>query len=119
MSLRAAWFIAVLAVAAGCTPAVGDKCTYNSQCGTTLTCDTTFTDGYCLKVGCREGECPAEATCVDFGFDTRWCMRACSPDNECRSGMTCRSAGKCTSSSDPSAAAPCTLDGQSFCGKAP
>lgn len=109
----------LLVALSACTPVVGDKCTYNSQCGTTLTCDTTFQDGYCIKVGCRKGECPAEATCVDFGFDTRWCMRSCAPDNECRSGLVCRSATLCADGSTPSAEKPCTMEGNSFCGVAP
>lgn len=107
-----------LALASACTPTVGDKCTLNRQCGTVLTCDTSIPDGYCLKAGCRKGECPAEATCVDFGGDLRFCMRSCSPDNECRSGLACRPAPLC-SDATPTAKNACSMEAQSFCGVAP
>ncbi len=111
----------VLCGLAACTPVVGDKCQYNSQCGSTLTCDTSVVDGYCLKAGCRQGECPAEATCVDFGTDTSYCMRTCAPDDECRDGFTCRAAVEC--SGDASLAVdsghPCSWEAKSFCGIKP
>lgn len=107
--------------AAACTPVVGDKCQYNSQCGSTLTCDTSVVDGYCLKVGCRKGECPAEATCVDFGTDTAYCMRTCGPDEECREGLNCRSSVACSdeASQTVDSSHPCSWEVKSFCGIKP
>lgn len=120
LSRTVLWFALMLASlwAAACTPVVGDKCTYDRQCGTTLTCDTTYPDGYCLKAGCRAGECPPEATCVDFGMDIRYCMRTCAPDDECRSDLACRPS-QCTQGQEPNASQPCSLDGKSFCGLTP
>ncbi len=102
-----------------CTPTVGDPCELTRQCGTTLTCDTTYPEGYCLKVGCRAGECPAEATCVDFGDENRYCMRSCSPDNECASNVVCRAAPACEGQTTIDRSQPCSMEAQSFCGVAP
>ncbi len=115
--LRRTIFCLLVLLACACSPVVGDKCERNSQCGTTLTCDTTTPEGYCLKVGCRKGECPPEATCVDFGGDVRYCMRACAPDNECRDGLACRPAPLCGPATATSQA-PCSEESQSFCGVA-
>lgn len=112
------WAFATLLVAA-CTPTVGDACKLDRNCGTTLTCDTTITDGYCLKVGCRAGECPAEATCVDFGTETRFCMRSCTPSNGCRDGQICRTASACDGQTKVDSGHPCSMESQSFCGVAP
>lgn len=105
----------------GCTPVIGDKCQYNSQCGSTLTCDTSAVDGYCLKVGCRKGECPVEATCVDFGTDSAYCMRTCAPDEECRDGLVCRAAVGCSGDASQSvdSGQPCSWEAKSFCGIKP
>ncbi len=122
MNLRLLLSLMLLCGAAfACTPVIGDKCAYNSQCGTTLTCDTSFTDGYCLKVGCRKGDCPAEATCVSFGTDVSYCLRSCAPDNECRDGLSCRAAVQCSddASQTVNSSQPCSWEAQSFCGIAP
>lgn len=103
----------VLAVAlVGCGPTVGDECGADSQCGTTLTCDTTVPQGYCLRTPCRAGECPPEAICVDFGADVRACMRSCSAETGCREGLVCRS--DLLGQKDRLEAA-----AHSFCGRAP
>lgn len=112
------WIAFVALAAAGCSPVVGDVCELDRQCGTTLTCDTTTPEGYCLKVGCRQGECPPEATCVDFGQEQKFCMRSCAPDNECREGLLCR-AGPLCSGQAADGKAPCSLEGKAFCGVAP
>jgi len=111
--------VAAAGLGSACSPVVGDKCERNSQCGTTLTCDTTTQEGYCLKVGCRKGECPPEATCVDFGGDVRYCMRSCAPNDECREGLACRPAPACTETAAPTSQAPCSEERLSFCGVAP
>ncbi len=113
--------LAVACLAVACAPVVGDKCERNSQCGTTLTCDTTTPEGYCLKVGCRKGkdECPPEAACIDFGGELRYCMRTCAPDDECREGLTCRPAPLCGQATATSQA-PCSESdtAHAFCGVA-
>lgn len=105
-----------------CQSVVGDTCTTTTQCGTGLVCDTTTKDGYCTKTPCRKGECPAEATCVEFpsldfagvtySSEATFCMRTCTGTGtgDCRSGLTCRHdlIGK---SHD--------LEGKAFCGVAP
>lgn len=117
-----------LACLVACTPAVGDTCTSDSKCGTTLSCDLATADGYCTKTPCRPGECPVEATCIDFGAEKTYCMRICDADNGCREGLDCRSAAVCApSSASPTSAAPCSREpvaagaseAKSFCGVAP
>lgn len=117
-----------LAGLVACTPAVGDACTSDSKCGTTLTCDLATTDGYCTKTPCRAGECPVEATCVDFGAEKTYCMRICDADNSCREGHECRPAAVCApDAASPTSAAPCSgepvaagaKEAKSFCGVAP
>ncbi|MSQ84692.1 MAG: hypothetical protein EXR77_17775 [Myxococcales bacterium] len=115
--MKLLFFAALLPVMVACAPTIGDKCERSSQCGTTLSCDTTIAQGYCLKVGCRQGECPAEAACIDFGGDTRFCMRHCAVDNECRDDLLCRPVPLCSDVSAASAPAPCSMEkSQLFCG---
>ena len=83
-------WLCLLVLTAGCSATVGDKCTINSNCGTSLTCAVTGNDrGYCTRTPCRVGECPAEAACIDFGTERSLCMRTCDADNECPSGLKC------------------------------
>jgi hypothetical protein len=51
-------------------------------------------------------------------MDIRYCMRICGPAEECRGDLTCRPS-QCQAGEDPSAAKPCSLEGQSFCGISP
>ncbi len=124
--------LALSLLASACTPSVGDKCTKDSECGATtgLVCDLATLSGYCTRTPCKFGECPVEATCVDFGADLRYCMRWCDPSNECRDGLTCREVQACKGANeagaslaaDPSAATaayPCSSEAKSFCGIAP
>jgi len=115
---RAIARLAACGSAVGCSPTVGVECETNRQCGTTLTCDTTIPGGYCIKVGCRAGECPPEATCVDFGDERRYCMRTCAPDDGCREDLTCRAAALCPAVTPTEGPWPCSHDGKSFCGVA-
>jgi hypothetical protein len=73
-----------------CSPTVGDRCDRDLDCGTTLSCDRATPGGYCTRTPCRPGECPPEATCVDFGAERTYCMRKCGSGQGCRSGLTCR-----------------------------
>jgi hypothetical protein len=76
---------------AGCGATVGDKCTIDANCGTTLKCQIVpnSDQGYCTRSPCRAGDCPAEARCVDFGAEKTYCMRTCDDDNECPTGLRC------------------------------
>jgi hypothetical protein len=85
-------------------------------------CDSNMPGGYCTIAGCDEGTCPEEAVCIRFfpvsslwrtceagctvddvclsdGFcaprrqETRYCMRACARDYQCRGGYVCRETG--------------------------
>lgn len=78
------------ALAAGCAPTVGDACETNTNCGTALFCDLSVPDGYCTASPCRQGECPEESVCVDFGAEASFCMRRCDGDQGCREGLSCR-----------------------------
>lgn len=124
MPVRHCLFALLACLALACSPTVGDKCTTDSKCGTSLSCDLATPEGYCTKTPCRAGECPAEGTCVDFGAEKTFCMRTCDPDNECRSGLACRPAALCgPEAPTPTSASPCSFDagldaqhGNSFCG---
>jgi hypothetical protein len=78
-------------LAAACAPTVGDACTTNANCGSGLFCDLSTKGGYCTSSPCRDGECPEEATCVDFGAESSFCMRRCDDGQGCRDGLECRS----------------------------
>lgn len=114
-----------LVAANACTPAVGDPCTTSSQCssssGASLFCDLATPDGYCTLSPCTKNACPEEATCVDFGTEASFCMRTCSPDDECRDGLTCRSALACDAAEAVTRTAdnPCSWERKSFCGIKP
>lgn len=115
----------ILGAAAACTPAVGDPCTSSTQCssssGASLYCDLATPEGYCTKSPCTKNSCPEEATCVDFGTEASFCMRSCSPDDECREGLACRSALACDAAESVTrtAANPCSWERKSFCGVKP
>ena len=114
----------LLTCASACTPVVGDKCTTDRECGATtgLICDLATHEGYCTKSPCRPGECPPEATCVDFGNGQTFCMYTCTNTGECRSGLVCRGVVGCPLSAEPTgtgALPPCSDEGKSFCGVAP
>ena len=116
--------------ALACTPVVGDKCTTDRECGATtgLICDLATAEGYCTKSPCRPGECPPEATCVDFGHGQTYCMYTCAETGDCRDGLVCRGVTSCPLSTDPTAVTevklttavtPCSDEAKSFCGVAP
>ncbi len=83
-------FAAVSLGLVGCAPTVGDACTTNANCGSGLFCDLSTEGGYCTSSPCRAGECPEEATCVDFGAESTFCMRRCDDGQGCRDGLVCR-----------------------------
>lgn len=77
----------------GCfDPQVGDKCETGAECnpGSGGICDVSTPEGYCTIARCTPGSCPSEAICVQFDTFTSFCMRACSSNDDCRDGMTCR-----------------------------
>ena len=71
-------------------PQVGDACEDDTDCGEdTLICDTSVDGGFCTISDCRPGDCPSEATCVEFGSHESYCMRTCSSSAECRDDHEC------------------------------
>jgi uncharacterized membrane protein YgcG len=115
---RLAWLargLLTAALALGCTPQIGDKCTVSTNCSTTgdRLCDVTQPDGYCTKFNCEPGSCPEDSVCVNFGttlsnveqyaascaptqgnspYKRSFCMANCSANNDCRSGYECLAA---------------------------
>ena len=95
-----------LALLAGCTPEIGDKCLLSTDCsqrGDRL-CDTSQPDGYCTVFNCTTNSCPDEAACVTFGTNIpgcsvndrgvarsarSFCVASCGRDSDCRSGYVC------------------------------
>lgn len=108
---RLAWLglgLLTAALALGCTPQIGDKCTVSTNCSTTgdRLCDITQPDGYCTKFNCEPGSCPEDSVCVNFGttlspvegcapsqgnspYKRSFCMANCSSNGDCRSGYEC------------------------------
>jgi hypothetical protein len=109
------WGLLALALAAGalalgCTPQIGDKCTVSTNCSSTgdRLCDVTQPDGYCTKFNCEPGQCPDNSVCVNFGttlspvslacspsqanspYKRSFCMADCSDDSDCRDGYKCQ-----------------------------
>ncbi len=104
------WLLAgALALAAACTPEIGDTCRVSTDCsiqGDRL-CDTSQPGGYCTQLNCRGNKCVDEAACVLFnsavpgcGYDDRsgpfgsrvarsFCMARCETTSDCRSGYVC------------------------------
>jgi hypothetical protein len=93
-----------LAVLAGCSPKIGDKCTVSTDCsiqGDRL-CDPTQPGGYCTVFNCEPNRCPDEAVCVAFNepscsspalsrrFQRTFCMLVCESNDDCRAGYVCQ-----------------------------
>lgn len=84
--------VAALALAAGCSPTIGDSCSVSTDCdinGTRI-CDLAQPGGYCTVRGCDIGTCPKdEASCVQFHADEprladSFCMYSCKSNSDCR-----------------------------------
>ena len=105
---RTAVFAVLAFAASGCTPAIGDACSYATECSATGTraCDTTQPGGYCTVNDCNRRSCPANSVCILFGarepgcptidFATprlarTSCMAACLTGVDCRAGYVCAS----------------------------
>ncbi len=94
---------------AGCKHEIGDDCTYDVDCSQNMdrNCDRNQPGGYCLVIGCSSGECPGEASCVEFttpcpyGMDEEecrlieanrgrtYCLKHCKSNRACRSNYEC------------------------------
>ena len=61
--------VAALALATGCSPKIGDKCTVSTDCSATgdRICDITQPFGYCTVFNCEPDSCPDGAACINFG----------------------------------------------------
>jgi len=104
------WLLcALVAVAAGCKPKVGDDCRISTDCSAAADrlCDITAPGGYCTVYNCEPDTCPEdESLCVEFGaqrspiakcvdkqspspYARAFCMATCDKDSDCRAGYTC------------------------------
>lgn len=100
------------ALAVGCTPKIGDKCTISTDCSATggRLCDITEPGGYCTVFNCEPDGCPDNAGCINFGaelslvngctasqgnspYQRSFCLAACSSDSDCREGYSCLAPG--------------------------
>ena len=110
---------AAMALAAGCSPKIGDKCTVSTDCSATgdRLCDITEPGGYCTVFNCEPDGCPDDAACINFGttlsnvtqvvngmttiapactagqgdspYQRSFCMASCETDSDCRGGYKC------------------------------
>ena len=98
----AALAVASAAALAGCTPAIGDRCTVSTDCSAQggRACDTSQPAGYCTVLQCTAGSCPDNATCVQLGASLPGCsydgyeapsrlgrlacLKTCSSTSDCR-----------------------------------
>lgn len=76
-------------IAAGCSAMVGDACTTQTDCGTSMYCELSLPDGYCTSKSCVDRGCPDYGVCVRFTEDTSYCMLQCTGDSDCRDGYRC------------------------------
>ena len=90
------------ALAAGCSPRIGDACAVATNCSINndRLCDPSQPNGACIVFDCQADRCPDDAVCVRFNPDPPRrqvvaCMRRCSGDGDCRSadGYRCVSDG--------------------------
>jgi hypothetical protein len=94
---------ALLALASGCSPKIGDKCTVSTDCSVNgdRLCDSTEPSGYCTVFNCEPNACPDDSLCVAFTeptcsspaqsvrFTRTFCMATCESDGDCRAGYLC------------------------------
>jgi hypothetical protein len=100
--------LALGASLAGCTPSIGDACSFATECSARgdRICDTTQPGGYCTVANCGRGTCPEGSVCVLFGarepgcptndrdsqrLGKAYCMLSCAGGGECRAGYACAS----------------------------
>jgi len=109
------WLLcALVAVAAGCKPKIGDDCRISTDCSAAADrlCDITAPGGYCTVYNCEPGTCPEdESLCVEFGaqrspvnkcvdiqspspYARAFCLATCDDDSDCRSGYSCENLSK-------------------------
>jgi len=99
--LALAALVASASGAAGCAPQIGDGCGSSTNCsinGDRL-CDTSQPGGVCTVFDCQADVCPDNAVCVRFNpvparLAIVACMRACSSDDDCRTGEGYRCRGE-------------------------
>src|SRR5882724_5561551 len=103
-----------MALAVGCSPKIGDKCTVSTDCSATgdRLCDITEPGGYCTVFNCEPDNCPDDAACINFGatlslgtpnttlpgctvsqgdspYQRSFCMASCATGGDCRGGYQC------------------------------
>ncbi len=82
-----------LALAAGCSPRIGDSCSDSTNCSINndRLCDQSQPGGACIVFNCLPNSCPDGAVCARFRSDEPRlavvaCMRGCASDSDCRTG---------------------------------
>lgn len=83
------WVVACLLMSLGCSPAIGDDCGSNVDCGTGRFCDRSQPGGYCTIANCQTNGCPDDSVCIRFDNDESYCMFACGGGGDCRSNYNC------------------------------
>jgi hypothetical protein len=65
---KLALILSIACLASACASEIGDGCDYDVDCSPNMdrNCDLGQPGGYCLIIGCGPGECPSEASCVEF-----------------------------------------------------
>lgn len=103
------FFALALALAPGCTPAIGDGCATALNCSINgdRPCDLARPGGACTVFGCEADTCPENAVCVRWRPDPSRlsftaCMRSCEVDAHCRldEGYECRDAAEVTATEE-------------------
>lgn len=116
--------LALVALAFGCKPKIGDSCTSSSDCSVQADrlCDTTQPGGYCTLFNCEPGTCPEdESLCVAFHdtlcddplrtprFQRTFCMARCKDDSDCRAEYACVEMGDAVIDIDPPSRKVCVV----------
>lgn len=82
-------------VAAG-TRAVGENCTLNAECQSSLctpeqstTSGKQWAGGYCTQQCSTTTACPASATCITYADGSSYCAGSCAVNSDCRTDYVC------------------------------
>jgi hypothetical protein len=88
-------------VAAAGNRAVGETCTLNAECKSSLctpeqsaSAGKQWTAGYCTQQCSPTTACPAAATCITYADGSSYCAASCVASSDCRSGYVCSTTAK-------------------------
>ena len=72
----------------------GAVCGSDADCDDICILDDSFPQGYCTSLGCSEGDCGTNGTCLDIGDGNTACFASCAiGGTDCRDGYTCQDDG--------------------------